>query len=61
MTFQGSLLPQKASRTPTSLPFERNKGEIQTPTRGAVHNTAEPGGGHASGGLHEWQRVPMER
>ena len=44
-----------------SLPFEQTKGEIQTPTRGAVYNTAEPGGGHASGGPHEWQRDPMER
>ena len=46
---------------PTSLPFERTIGEIQTPARGAVHNTAEPGGGLISGRLHEWQRDPMER
>ena len=36
---------------PTGLPFERTEGEIQAETRGAVHDTAEPGDGHDGGGF----------
>ena len=43
------------------LPFERTEAEIQAQTRGAVHDTAEPGGGHADGGFYERKRDPVER
>ena len=46
---------------PTGLPSERTEGEIQAQTRGAVHDTAEPGSGHAGGGFYERQRDPVER
>ena len=46
---------------PTGLPTERTEGEIRAQTRVAVHDTAEPGGGHASGGFHERKCDPVER
>ena len=46
---------------PTGLPSELTEGETQAQTRDAVHDTAEPGGGHARGGFYERQRDPVER
>ena len=45
------------SRVPVT---ERTEGEIQARTRGAVHDTAEPGDGHASGGFHERKCDPVD-
>ena len=36
------------------LLFERIEGKVPTMTRGAVHNPAKSGGGHASGRFHDW-------
>ena len=46
---------------PTGLPSQRTEGEIQAQTRGAVHDTAETGGGYAGGEIYEWQGDPLER
>ena len=59
--FQGPCHPRRQVGAPTGLPSERTEGEIQAQTRGAVYDTAEPGGGHASGGFYEWECDPMER
>ena len=46
---------------PTDLPSERTEGEIQAQIRGAVHDTAESGRGHAGGVFYERQRDPIKR
>ena len=37
------------------------QSEDHEETRGAVHDTTEPGVGHAVGGFYERQRDPLER
>ena len=61
MTFEDPCNPRGQVGAPTGLPSEETEGEIQTQTRGVVHDIAEPGGGHAGGGFYERQCDPVER